>query len=248
MPVDLLTLSAAFLTGLLGSVHCLVMCGGVAAGLTAASGAAPGRATWQAAFQLNLGRVLGYALAGLLVAGLGAGVVRAIDIDAVTVSLRLMLGLVLILAGLRLFDRRGRLKSLFGRPGQRLWQHMQPLTRRLLPASSAPRRLALGALWGWLPCGLSWTLLIAALFTADAVDGALTMLAFGLGTLPAMLPATWGSARLARRLSTGPRRAALAGLVIFAGALTLATPWLAHVPGVHAALSALGCRTLPLGG
>jgi sulfite exporter TauE/SafE len=246
VPLDLLMLSAAFLTGLLGSVHCLVMCAGVATGLAAATGAGPGRATLSAAVWLNLGRVLGYALAGGLVAGFGATLVRLIDLDAAVAGLRLLVGVVLVLAGLRLLDGRDRLRAL-GRIGQPLWQRLRPLTAHLLPATSAPRQLALGALWGWLPCGLSWTLLLAALFTFDAVQGAATLAAFGLGTLPAMLPLTWGSARLARRLGSGRSRAALGGLVIAAGLLTAAAPWLAVLPGVHDVLSALGCSTLPAG-
>jgi sulfite exporter TauE/SafE len=149
-----------------------------------------------------------------------------------------------VLAGLRLLDGRDRLRAL-ARIGQPLWQRLRPLATHLLPASSVPRQLALGALWGWLPCGLSWTLLLAALFTVDAVQGAATLAAFGLGTLPAMLPLTWGSARLARRLGTGRSRLALAGLVIAAGVLTAAAPWLAAIPGVHGVLVALGCSTLP---
>lgn len=246
MPLDLLMLSAAFLTGLLGSVHCLVMCAGVATGLAAATGAGPGRATLDAALWLNAGRVLGYTLAGGLVAGFGATLIRLIDLDATVAGVRLLVGVVLVLAGLRLLDGRDRLR-LLGRIGQPLWQRLRPLGARLLPANTAPRQLALGALWGWLPCGLSWTMLLAALFTVDAVQGAATLAAFGLGTLPAMLPLTWGSARLARRLGGGKARLALGGLVIAAGAVTVAAPWLGAVPGVHAVLEALGCSTLPGG-
>lgn len=237
-------LSAAALTGLLGSVHCLVMCAGIATGLAAATGAGPGRATLSAAIWLNLGRVLGYTVAGGLVAGFGATVIGLVDLDATVAGIRLLVGAVLVLAGLRLLDGRDRLRAL-GRIGQPLWQRLRPLSARLLPAHSAPRQLALGALWGWLPCGLSWTMLLAALFTVDALQGAATLAAFGLGTLPAMLPLTWGSARLARRLGTGNARLALAGLVIAAGVVTVAAPWLAAIPGVHGVLVALGCSTLP---
>jgi sulfite exporter TauE/SafE len=244
MPLDLVMLSAAFVTGLLGSVHCLVMCAGVATGLASATGAGPGGATLAAAIWLNTGRVLGYAVAGAVVAGFSATLIRVVDLDATVAGVRLLAGVVLVLAGVRLLDGRDRLRAL-GRIGQPLWQRLRPLGARLLPAHSAPRQLALGALWGWLPCGLSWTLLLAALFTVDAVQGAATMAAFGLGTLPAMLPLTWGSARLARRLGSGGTRYALGGVVIAAGVLTVAAPWLAAIPGVHGVLVALGCSTLP---
>ena len=101
-------------------------------------------------------------------------------------------------------------------------------------------------LWGWMPCGLSTTLLAAAWLQASAVHGALTMAAFGLGTLPVMLPLTWAGARMGQRLQRGAwriarRRAGAAG----AGLLTLAAPWLMQVPALHGALAALGCRSLP---
>lgn len=80
--------------------------------------------------------------------------------------------LVLILAGLRMFDQRGRIPHFFGGPGNRLWLALRPLQRRLLPANTAGKRLALGMLWGWMPCGLSTTLLAAAWLSINAVHGA----------------------------------------------------------------------------
>ncbi len=244
MPLDLITLTAAFLAGLLGSVHCAVMCGGLATGFAASTGAGPGSATLTAAINLNLGRVLGYTLAGLLVASVGAGLLRTADVETVALALRLAVGAVMVVVGLRLLDRKGRL-SFLATPGGWLWRRIQPMSKALIPADRAHKQIALGALWGWIPCGLSWTMLFAAWFTADALNGALTMAAFGLGTLPAMLPLTWGSGRIARRLSTGNSRTWLAGLVIAAGILTLTAPLLAQVPAMHALLELLGCRTLP---
>ena len=101
-------------------------------------------------------------------------------------------------------------------------------------------------LWGWLPCGLSATLLTTAWLQASALHGALTMTAFGLGTLPIMLPLTWSGARLGQRLQRGGLRIAAGALVLSAGLVTLSAPWLMQVPALHGALSALGCRTLPM--
>ena len=125
-----------------------------------------------------------------------------------------------------------------------MWQWLRPLQRRLLPADTAPRRIALGLLWGWMPCGLSTTLLAAAWLTASAAHGALTMAAFGLGTLPVMLPLTWAGARLGQRLQRGGWRTAMAAMLLLSGALTIAAPWLMQVPALHAALEVLGCRSL----
>lgn len=121
-----------------------------------------------------------------------------------------------------------------------------PGSAAALPANTSLRRLGAGVLWGWLPCGLSATLLTAAWFQASASRGALTMLAFGLGTLPVMVPLTWSGARLGQWLQRGPWRTAAGLFVLLAGLLTLSAPWLMQVPGAHGLLTALGCGSLPI--
>ncbi|WP_267224538.1 sulfite exporter TauE/SafE family protein [Dyella silvae] len=236
MPIDVLALSAALLTGLLGGVHCAAMCGGIATGFSVWSP----RNGWSGALQLNLGRVSGYVLAGALVGGVGDGLLRLFEWHALAVTARAMMGMVLVIAALRLMDKQGRFNVL-GRPGAKLWRYLQPLQQRLLPAHTVGRRLAAGMLWGWLPCGLSTTMLAAAWLQASALHGALIMAAFGLGTLPVMLPLTWSGARVGRWLQRpGPRRGA-ALFILFAGVLTLSAPWLMHVPALHGVLGAMGC-------
>ncbi len=234
--LDSLTLTAALLSGLLGGAHCAAMCGGIATGFSARGP----QSGWAGALQLNLGRVGGYVLAGAVVGGLGDGLLRVFEWHALAVAMRMLVGLVLVLAGLRLLDRRGRFNAL-SRPGAHVWRGLQPLLRPLLPANTAPRRLAAGLLWGWLPCGLSTTLLVAAWMQASARDGALTMAAFGLGTLPVMLSLTWSGARIGRWLQRPGIRHGAGSLVLAAGVLTMAAPWLMQVPALHGMLGALGC-------
>ncbi|MBS0201079.1 MAG: sulfite exporter TauE/SafE family protein [Proteobacteria bacterium] len=239
MPIDWLVLGGALLSGLLGGAHCAVMCGGIATGLSLQQ-----RGGWWRALQPNLGRIGGYALAGMVAGGIGHGILDIARLPWLTVALRAMVGLVLIIAALRLLDRRGRL-SFPGSPGSRLWQWLRPLQRRLLPADTTGKRIALGMLWGWMPCGLSTTLLAAAWLQASAVNGAMTMAAFGLGTLPVMLPLTWVGARVGQRLQRGGWRVAMGSVVLIAGMLTLAAPLLMKAPALHGLLSALGCQSLP---
>ena len=240
MPIDWLTLGAALLAGLLGGVHCAAMCGGIATGFSATSA----RQGWLAALEPNLGRIGGYVIAGAIAGGFGHGIVSVARVDGLALGLRMLVGAVLIVVALRLFDRQGRLGAL-GRPGARLWQVLRPLQQKLAPADSRLKRIGLGVLWGWLPCGLSTTLLAAAWLQADARNGALTMAAFGLGTLPVMLPLTWSGARLGRWLQRPGWRNAAATLVLAAGVLTLTAPWLMRVPALHALLETLGCSSLP---
>jgi sulfite exporter TauE/SafE len=70
--------------------------------------------------------------------------------------------------------------------GGRFWQKLQPLARRLLPVKHLPGALALGALWGFIPCGMVYAALAASLAAGGAIEGGALMLAFGLGTLPAL--------------------------------------------------------------
>lgn len=239
MPVDWPVLLAALLAGLLGGVHCAAMCGGIATGFSALSP----RGGWPLAWQVNLGRVAGYVLAGAAAGIVGGGLLALARSPWLAVGLRMLVGAALVVLALRLLGvRRAGLSG----PGQRLWQWLRPLQRPLLPADSAPKRILLGVLWGWLPCGLSLGLLTIAWLQADARNGALTMAAFGLGTLPVMLPLTWSGARLGRWLQRPGWRAAAGALVLAAGVLTLAAPWLMHVPALHGPLAALGCVPAPL--
>ena len=235
MTPDWLTIGAALMAGLLGGAHCAAMCGGIATGFQALSS----RSGWGTAVETNLGRVGGYIVAGAVAGGLGQGIVQTARMEWLAVGARVLVGVVLVLAALRLSGLlAGRGSS---RMGKRAWRLLVPLQRRLMPIDSRPKRIAAGMLWGWLPCGLSTTLLVAAWLQASAANGALTMAAFGLGTLPVMLPLTWSGARLGRWLHDPLRRSAAAAFVFLAGLVTLAAPWLAHVPVLGGVLAALGC-------
>ncbi len=236
MTPDWLLLGSAFLSALLGGAHCAAMCGGIATAFPAM-----GRErSLLAALEPNLGRVVGYVIAGAIAGGLGHGIVGLARAPSLRTGLRVAVGIVLVIAALRLLDTGGRLAAL-GRPGRTVWGWLSPLHRRLLPADTSGKRLLAGVLWGWLPCGLSGTLLTAAWLQASAHGGALTMLAFGLGTLPLMVPLTWTGARLGLALQARAPRAAAGLLVLMAGLVTAAAPWLMAVPAAHRMLAALGC-------
>lgn len=238
MPIDWPTLLAALLAGLAGGVHCAAMCGGIATGF---SSMAPRDLRY--VLEPNIGRVLGYTLAGALAGGLLGGVVGVLRNPWLAPMLRVAVGLVLVVAALRMLGTGGPFA--LPRAGAGLWQRLRPLQARLLPANTHGKRIALGMLWGWLPCGLSTTVLVAAWLQADARNGALTMAAFGLGTLPLMLPLSWSGARLRLWLHAGGWRVAAALLVLAAGLLTMAAPWLMHVPALHPVLAAMGCVPAP---
>ena len=239
MNADLLVLGSAWLSGFMGSAHCAAMCGGIATGF---SGGRAG-ASWLDALEPNLGRVLGYGAAGALAGMLGHGVVALAQTQWLALALRSAVGLILVLAAVRLLDRQGRFAFL-ALPAQVTARWLAPLQRRLRPTDSGARRVLAGVLWGWLPCGLSSTVLLAAWLQGNALHGAMTMLAFGLGTLPAMVPLTWSGARLGQGLQKSRLRVPAGALVLLAGVVTVLGPWLAREPALHRILSALGCRSL----
>lgn len=179
-----LSLTAAFLVGLLGGGHCAGMCGGIVGAVTVTL---PGsRPQWPFLIGYNLGRIGTYTLAGVLAGVIGASSFFLDHVLPIEKLLYALANLMLILLGLYLasiWRVLTRLEAL----GGMLWQRLQPYSRRLLPVRTVPQALLLGTLWGWLPCGLVYSVLVAAIATADPVEGGLLMLAFGLGTLPALL-------------------------------------------------------------
>jgi sulfite exporter TauE/SafE len=229
------TLFAALLLGLAASGHCLVMCGGISAALgIATSKRADGRARAELLVAYQFGRIASYALAGLLLGGVFGGFIALLDLESVRRALRAMSAAALLLGAL---VASGHLRDPGFGIGRRVWPRLAPLGRRLLPIASIPRAFAFGMVWGWMPCGFVYTVLLVAALQLDAARGAATMLLFGLGTAPALLAAAFGAQRFARfGARAGNRRIAAAALLASA-VLTLAGPWLgSHTPWLHGLL------------
>jgi len=220
---DPLTLSAAFVVGMAGSVHCLAMCGGVsgALGMRARSAATPGRASILTACH-QIGRLTSYTLIGAAVGVFSGAMQGMFNLDRVALIARLMAGAVLIGVGAGVLFKWRPLAGL-ERLGGRLWRHLAPLARTI-PPGGVGGSLLLGMLWGWLPCGFVYSMLAFAALKGGALQAAAMMLCFGLGTAPAVfgagvLSAQIGRATLARGLNT------VAGwLLLVFGALTIAGP------------------------
>ena len=198
-------LASALVLGLLGSGHCLGMCGGLMGALTLAIPAEQRGRRLRLLLGYNLGRILSYAAAGLLLGLAGWALANS---PAVT-AMRVAAALLLIAMGLYLGGWWSGL-TYIERAGRGLWRRVQPLAGRLLPVSSLPRALLLGALWGWLPCGLVYSTLLWAASQGNAGHSALLMLAFGLGTWPVLLARGWrrsARASCCAGAGCGPRRA-----------------------------------------
>lgn len=166
------------------------MCGGIVGALSMG-----GTARWSMHLAYNGGRILSYAAAGAIAGALGAASMGLEGQVPARLILYFIANLMLVAMGLYLLGVT-RALAFTERAGQSLWRRLQPLTRRFLPVRSVAQAFPLGVLWGWLPCGLVYSALATALSTGSAGRGALSMLAFGLGTLPNLLLAGIVLARL----------------------------------------------------
>ncbi len=229
---QLLTLGAALLLGLAASGHCLLMCGGISAalGIATAKGA-DGRPRPRLLIGYQLGRVASYTLAGLLLGGVFGGLLALLDGDSLRRVLRIFAALALLLGALVAF---GRVRDPGHGIGQRVWLRIAPLGRRLLPVATLPRAFAFGMVWGFMPCGFVYTVLLIATLQLDAARSALTMAAFGLGTLPAMALAAFGAQRFAGFSAKPAARRVAGSALVASAALTLAGPWLPAAAWLHA--------------
>ncbi|WP_404361985.1 sulfite exporter TauE/SafE family protein [Marinobacter sp.] len=181
-----LSYSSAFLIGLLGSTHCLGMCGGISASLSMALPTGSGFRFRQTLMLLcfNGGRISSYVLLATLIALLSTS--AADQWAQLGPILRGIAGVLLIAMGLSMAQWWQGIRQV-ERLGAPVWKRLSPFTRHFIPVRRPAHALALGALWGWLPCGLIYSTLGWAALQPTVGSAALTMLFFGLGTLPSML-------------------------------------------------------------
>ena len=217
-----------FGTGLMSGVHCAGMCGGI---VGAVSSQLPGnRWRWLYHLAYNAGRIASYTLAGGIVGAIGKS---GLVLKGVLPVQQMLFGLasaMLILMGLYLAGIwRGAHR--IEQAGAAVWRKIQPVSRKLLPADSLPKAFGLGALWGWLPCGLVYSVLLSALAMGDALRGGLVMAAFGLGTLPNLLAVGLFSSSVRKYAQLRSVRLGAGLLVAGLGAYGLYKLWVTGLAG-----------------
>ncbi len=197
-------LLSVFLIGLLGSVHCVGMCGGIVTALSISarprrvipilatdgpsvtSDALPVTASLMLTLSYNAGRIGSYMMAGAIVGG-AAGGAAAFAVSAPWQMIAYWFtNLMLVGFGLYLMNAWAGFAHI-EKAGALIWRRLAPLTGKLLPIDSPYKALVSGMVWGWLPCGMVYTALTMAMLSGSASSGAVLMLAFGLGTFPALL-------------------------------------------------------------
>ncbi|MDH3465701.1 MAG: sulfite exporter TauE/SafE family protein [Gammaproteobacteria bacterium] len=225
MPSSELPAVTALLMGLLGSAHCLGMCGGIVGAINTrvprqeCRGLSKQRhvGIWLA---YNAGRIFSYGVAGGIAGYIGHHALELAPATGVVAVGGMVAGGFLIALGLYIAGWWHGLAAL-ERIGGRLWQYLEPTGRRLIGRPGVGRALGIGAIWGWLPCGLVYSALAWAAVSGNPLTGTVIMLAFGLGTLPALLLAGT-AARSLLGVLRGPRvRNAIGIVMIVAGAAAI---------------------------
>ena len=179
----------AFIIGLMGGVHCIGMCGGIVAALSFSQSDSAGRAgfgMFSLLLSYNFGRLFSYTLAGALMGGIGWLATYWLDIRLLQLLLQLLAAVFMLLLGLYLAGWWSVLLYL-EKLGGRAWSRIEPIGRRYLPVTRPTQAVLLGMIWGWLPCGLVYSVLVWSVSAGGFVEGGLLMLSFGLGTLPNLL-------------------------------------------------------------
>lgn len=185
---------AAFLVGLLGGVHCVGMCGGIVGalclGLDQNSDKQQQHNTRTALPYLlsyNAGRISSYTLAGLLMGSIGWLGSHLFEIYALQQILEIIAAIFMLALGLYIAGWWRILANVEQLGGKVIWKRLEPLGHRFMPVKSYRQAFFLGLVWGWLPCGLVYSVIIWTISTQSPLEGALLMLSFGMGTLPNLL-------------------------------------------------------------
>jgi uncharacterized protein len=183
------TYITAFTIGLMGGVHCVGMCGGIVGALSFATQQnknAKKTPLFTLLFAYNFGRLFSYSMAGGVMGSVGWLLARWTDIHNMQLVMQLIAGVFMLMMGLYISGWWMGLVRL-EKVGGMVWQYIQPVALKILPVNNPWQAIGLGLLWGWLPCGLVYSVLIWAVSAGSFQQGALLMLCFGLGTLPNLL-------------------------------------------------------------
>lgn|SRR5690554_1975930 len=207
------------LIGFFSGFHCIAMCGGLCAALCH-------KQNNRQVLITNLGRVTTYTFLGALFAGLVQGATLSIPVVAWGFWLRMLMGVMLVVTAVALFFRNHRLLTIQKPlPG---WSTVSLKLKQLQNKHNSAASYVKGLLWGFIPCGLLYGMLIIAATTGEALRGMQFMLFFGLGTLLPLLASQWAIRKMMARGSMAFWRRTAAIFVLVIGLWILVAPWLSH--------------------
>lgn len=185
-----MTFWSALILGLVASAHCAGMCGGLQMAIQSASlekgiVVRSSKEKLHYLILLNFGRVFTYAVAGFLFSLLGAATLSSIDIPSLAYWLRLFTGFFVVLIGVQLMLSTQRPFAFLEPAGAFVWARVSKFVSHSKGTHSAA--FANGLIWGFLPCGLVYGVLLSAVVLNQPPSAALVMMGFGIGTIPALV-------------------------------------------------------------
>ena len=213
---------SAFIIGLLGSTHCAGMCGGIISGLTLGI-SKTNRRKYFFSYSLiyNLGRIISYAAAGAITAGMG-NIADNYDFGIeIRKGFTLLAAITMIFIGLYINGWSRNVILRIEKIGTFLWRWIEPFAKKLLPVNSKKQALIAGLIWGWLPCGLVYSSLFLAISANNMIKGIIIMTSFGIGTLPTLITFGYFSNSLINHLKKKWVRFFAGLMIIFFGILQL---------------------------
>ena len=221
----------ALLAGFFGGLHCIGMCGGVTGAMVLGipKESRRGRDIWPYLLNYNLGRILTYTTLGVLTGFLGHQAGELIGQYNGWLWLRILAGGLMVAMGLYLAGWWSGLIHLEKLGGQLVWQKLRPLGGQLLPVVSPAGALPFGLVWGLLPCGLIYTMLVWSLASGCWWQGGLFLLSFGIGTLPVMLATGWIAGQYGNGSHVKKWRKLAGAMVILFGLWTVASSILGKI-------------------
>lgn len=205
---------AAFTTALVGGLHCAGMCGGFVSAFQLNRPAGVSARTL--AIGYHAGRITSYSAAGALLGALG-GAVFTQNVVPVQVALLAAGGLILLVLGVSMLTGNRWMRRLEG-VGQGVWKVIGPYARKVYPPRTRGQAYLAGLAWGWIPCGLVYGVLPLAFVAGGAWQGVVVMVAFGVGTLPALSVVDFAASRLS---ASGSLVAGHAWLKVVAGVVVI---------------------------
>lgn len=215
-----LNLLSALLLGLAGSVHCVAMCGGIAGALSFSI--PPQKRPFPYELGYHFGRLFSYTCAGAITGGLG----RLFSHQVVGgIHWLTTLSAIFLLAMALYIGNWWRGLSWLEKQGSRLWKPLAPLSKRFIPFKHPVAAIPYGMIWGWLPCGLVYSTLTWSMASGSWSNGAVTMLMFGLGTLPGLLALGRFSQHIKPLLNHPRSRQVIAILLLACATWLLVSPY-----------------------
>ncbi|WP_431158637.1 sulfite exporter TauE/SafE family protein [Winogradskyella poriferorum] len=232
-------LLSALILGLLGSLHCVGMCGPIAFMLPVDRSNSITKVSQISVY--HLGRLLAYSLIGLVFGLVG----KSLYIFGMQQQLSIAIGILMIIVVLIPYQTFSKYN--LSKPLHRLISKVKSNLGKALQKKSADTFLTIGFLNGFLPCGLVYMAVFGSVATANLLEGATYMILFGIGTIPLMTSAIYlgkflNSTVKQRIQKAIPVFVVIIGVLFILRGLGLGIPYISPAPVVEMATSAIECH------